>query len=553
MAKESISSVSSLLSRPFATRSFEEKKNIIILGREKPKLELKIKTKVGSKECHRYFYSKYYEQYEWMTGCPILNKLLCFPCLLFCQHKTTWITTGCSYLNNLITALTRHKQSQNNMNSLIALKTFGRQRIDTAIDHWKAASIQMHNRSVEKNRDILKRLIHCIEILACQELSFRGYDETNESNNRGNFLAICEAVAEYDDCLRSHLDFVKKNPNCIFSGLSSDIQNEIINCIAATIEGEIKAMIEKTSFVAVMFDETTDLRMKSQLSHVLRFVNEKEKPQERFLRYVDVSKDRTAASLTEEVQKFVNEFNCGQKFIAQTYDGASVMAGHLNGVQARIKEIFGANVIFVHCYAHSLNLVLSQSASSIRECQIFFQTLKGISTFFSKSTARIALLDEIVGRRFPKLPETRWNYSSRQVSLLSDKITGFSDLFSTILENPEDWSTSELAQARGFVAILEDFHFKFLLVVFETILSGSEILYLILQKSLLDISRCIREVENFKKQLIDIKNNKFEESYCRVLDGVDGPPAKRHRNQEPEAVLRTLFNNILDEVIVYVE
>ena len=90
-------------------------------------------------------------------------------------------------------------------------------------------------------------------------------------------------------------------------------------------------------------------------------------------------------------------------------------------------------------------------------------------------------------------------------------------------------------------------------MVFETILSGSEILYLILQKSLLDISRCIREVENFKKQLIDIKNNKFEECYCRVVDVVDGPPAKRHRNQEPEAVLRTLFNNILDEVIVYVE
>ncbi|CAI9739843.1 Hypothetical predicted protein [Octopus vulgaris] len=41
-------------------------------------------------------------------------------------------------------------------------------------------------------------------------------------------------------------------------------------------------------------------------------------------------------------------------------------------------------------------------------------------------------------------------------------------------------------------------------VVFETILSSSEILFSILQKSSLDISRYIHEIENFRKQLVDI-------------------------------------------------
>lgn len=66
-------------------------------------------------------------------------------------------------------------------------------------------------------------------------------------------MAICEAVAEYGDYLRSRLDFVKKN------GLSIDIQNKTIHFIAAAVETEIKAMIKKKLFVAVMFDETTDL------------------------------------------------------------------------------------------------------------------------------------------------------------------------------------------------------------------------------------------------------------------------------------------------------
>lgn len=49
-------------------------------------------------------------------------------------------------------------------------------------------------------------------------------------------------------------------------------------------------MIGKGQFVAVMFNESADLRMKSQLSNVFRFVDEKEKLQERLLGYVDVSK-----------------------------------------------------------------------------------------------------------------------------------------------------------------------------------------------------------------------------------------------------------------------
>ncbi|CAI9726532.1 Hypothetical predicted protein [Octopus vulgaris] len=66
-----------------------------------------------------------------------------------------------------------------------------------------------------------------------------------------------------------------------------DIQHAIINCIAVTIEGEIRIMMEKTSLVAIIFDETTDLRMTSQMLRVLRFI-EKKKPQETFLGYVDV-------------------------------------------------------------------------------------------------------------------------------------------------------------------------------------------------------------------------------------------------------------------------
>ena len=50
-----------------------------------------------------------------------------------------------------------------------------------------------------------------------------------------------------------------------------------------------------------------------------------------------------------------------EKLVAQTYDGASNRSGCYNGLQAIIKEKVGDHVIYVHCYAHSLNLVLKDT------------------------------------------------------------------------------------------------------------------------------------------------------------------------------------------------
>lgn len=71
--------------------------------------------------------------------------------------------------------------------------------------------------------------------MAFQELPFGGQNKTEESNNRQNVLAICEAIAEYGD---SDLKFAKKNANCVFSEPSSDITNEIIHWLTDKNEGE---------------------------------------------------------------------------------------------------------------------------------------------------------------------------------------------------------------------------------------------------------------------------------------------------------------------------
>ena len=71
--------------------------------------------------------------------------------------------------------------------------------------------------------------------------------------------------------------------------------------------------------------------------------------------------------------------------VAQTYDGASNMSGRYNGLQAKFKELAGEHVIFVHCYAHILNLVLSDAASALLDLAKLFDNLQSVYLMFSKS------------------------------------------------------------------------------------------------------------------------------------------------------------------------
>ena len=74
---------------------------------------------------------------------------------------------------------------------------------------------------------------------------------------------------------------------------------------------------------------------------------------ERFLKFVDVSTDITAATLTGVIKCILNQHKCitDNKLIMQTYDGASVMSGHIGGVQALICQQY-AFAYFVHCAVH---------------------------------------------------------------------------------------------------------------------------------------------------------------------------------------------------------
>ena len=72
--------------------------------------------------------------------------------------------------------------------------------------------------------------------------------------------------------------------------------------------------------------------------------------------------------------------------VSQGYDGASVMSGQCSGVQKRIREL-APHAIYIHCYAHTLNLVLVDSVKMVPYVTEFFALLESLYVFISTTKA----------------------------------------------------------------------------------------------------------------------------------------------------------------------
>ena len=69
----------------------------------------------------------------------------------------------------------------------------------------------------------------------------------------------------------------------------------------------------------------------------------------------------------------------------QCYDGASVMSGYNAGVQALIQAQC-PQAVYVHCYAHCLNLVLIDVVKRLPVASNFFALMEAVCVFIFGSS-----------------------------------------------------------------------------------------------------------------------------------------------------------------------
>ncbi|XP_025202912.1 uncharacterized protein LOC112599999 [Melanaphis sacchari] len=229
----------------------------------------------------------------------IISIIYCFPCRHFTAHMISpgevkgnipFIDYGLKCWKEPRKKFTSHSHNKRHIicmerwNDYMLIRNNNKKSISYSLN---VARVQ----DITENRKHIMFLLKATLFLAKQGLAFRGHNETDNSNNKGNFIQLLEMFA--DESLAVKL----KSRYGHYT--SPEYQNDLIHIIAS-------------------LDETKDISKKEQLSFVLRFVDS------------DYNVHESAIGCYH-MKKSDAETQC--------YDGANVMSGSYSGVQKRIQAI----------------------------------------------------------------------------------------------------------------------------------------------------------------------------------------------------------------------
>ena len=191
------------------------------------------------------------------------------------------------------------------------------------------------------------------------------YTIEEPTTNEGNFRALVRFRIKDNKELQEL--FVNAPKHAQY--LSHQIQNEIISICNDLILSNLVKKFTQAEYFSVLADETTDISCKEQLSICIRYVDSDNCLQEDFLQFIEVdglSGESLSRAILTNLQRFGIDIS---KMRGQGYDGAAAMSGRLHGVQAYVREVV-PTAVYVHCAAHSLNLVISRlcSVQAVRNC-----------------------------------------------------------------------------------------------------------------------------------------------------------------------------------------
>ena len=119
--------------------------------------------------------------------------------------------------------------------------------------------------------------------------------------------------------------------------------------------------------VALMCDECTDVSNKKQLTICLTWFDKNLNDHETFIGLYQVN-NITAEKITESIKDALLQLQIDLSMChGQCYDGTSNMSGAKNGVAAQIATT-KKRAVYIHCYAHALNLAISYTVKQSKVC-----------------------------------------------------------------------------------------------------------------------------------------------------------------------------------------
>ena len=177
------------------------------------------------------------------------------------------------------------------------------------------------------------------------------------------------------------IDWLKRKVN---KYTSHQNQNDVLRIMATNVLRQVSVCLQRSPFLTLIMDETTDISNKEQSVIVLRWVSEDFEVNEEFLGVYNVP-TIDAATFTGAAKDTLCRMNLPQsKLRGQYYDGASTMSGVKNGVAKKIQEE-EPRAVYTHCYGHSLNLATCDAVKQSKPIKNALETTQKITKLIKYS------------------------------------------------------------------------------------------------------------------------------------------------------------------------
>lgn len=479
-------------------------------------------------------------KYPWLVISPIEKGLYCKYCTLFVTGHVGGYTKSVT-LQKLVTKPLQSFSKLLGQDGALDVHNnnlYHRQAVTSATQFLRSYhnpekeiinQISFHRLvQIKENRERLKPIIKTLIFLGRQNIPLRGHRDEGNINlssevseasyespiNQGNFKELLRFRVEAGDkTLENHLNTANSRATYI----SKTTQNELIESIGDEILSTILQRVRKSKLYSIMFDETTDVAHISQLSLIIRYIDEG-CVREDFIKFTDAYKYlqdeyNEVGSVNEPVlsgeylgkivTNILKQFDLDlSNCVGIGTDGCNVMVSEATGAVNEIQKE-AKNAVRCPCYNHALNLSISKS-SCVQSVRNSIGVMKHTISFFRASAKRNIVLKNVLGGQVSTLCETRW--VERHTTVLQFR----ADLKKIVqaLEIISQWQELETAsKARSLIAALSESEFIISIVSLSDVLSITLPLSRYLQKEEVSLDRASEFVQSTIKSLDEKRIN----------------------------------------------